>query len=120
MIRYGKAVEVGIKLLEAAVQVGVGVQHELFRRGKPAPMALSEGLEKAASHLEDPGALMRAEGVLWVLPADSLENASESDFSAGRAPQDGSAQVVEEVAIKVDDAEDDFGWRRCGLHVPSG
>ena len=74
-------------------------------------MALREGLEKAASHLEDPSAFMRPEGVLRVLPADTLENASESDFSAGRTPQDGSAQVVEEVAIKVDHADDDFGGR---------
>ena len=74
-------------------------------------MTLGEWLEKATSHLENPSAFVRAEGVLRVLPADALENASECDFGAGRAPQDGSAQVVEKVAIELDHADDDFGGR---------
>ena len=74
-------------------------------------MPLGERLKKAASHLEHPCAFMRAEGVLRVLPADTLENASERDFSAGWAPQDGRAEVVEKVAIEVDYADDDFRRR---------
>ncbi len=83
-------------------------------------MALGEGLEKAARHLKNPSPFVSTEVILGMLPANSLKNAAKCDLGAGWAPEYGCAKVVEEVAIEVDHADDDFGRRRFGLHVPSG
>ena len=98
-----EAMKVRVEMAEASVDVGAGVEHDLFGRGEFSPVAMGEDAESLAGYAQNPGALVFDKSRFSMLALNLFEYGAESGLCVRGGPKHRLAEIKEKVAVKVDD-----------------